>query len=86
GEYMDDRIVVIVEIEGIMRPGAVCGVLMDHATNMKKAWKVFKDNRPNLTCNGWGAHMMNIIMKDVLALDPVKDVLNSATVVKVYSQ
>ncbi|ETK77693.1 hypothetical protein L915_16072, partial [Phytophthora nicotianae] len=65
-------------------PGAVCGVVTDNEKNMKNAWKVLNDKRPNLTCNGCGAHTINLIMKDVLALEPVKDVLNCATWLSKY--
>lgn len=79
GEYMAERIEeVIQDIEVIMRPGAVCGVVTDNASNMRKAWEILMHNRPNLTCNGCGAHMMNLIMKDILGLATVTDVLDDA--------
>jgi hypothetical protein len=53
----------------------VVSIVTDNAANMKKAWKILQAKYPALIINGCGAHIMNLLVKDIVKLDRFSDII-----------
>ena len=67
----------------IERIGApkVTSVVTDTAKNMQAAWAIIEAKYPHIHCNGCAAHVMNLLIKDILSIDALKAVMTKATAV-----
>jgi hypothetical protein len=49
-------------------------VVTDNASNMQGAWKIIEEKYPKIFANGCGAHVMNLLIKDICELDRYKPI------------
>ncbi|RLN98123.1 hypothetical protein BBJ28_00016002 [Nothophytophthora sp. Chile5] len=84
-EYMAQQIEkVITDIEATIGAGKMSSIVTDNASNMKAAWDLLKQNRSELFCNGCGAHMLNLLIKDVFKIAFFAAVLEKARFMAKY--
>ncbi len=50
-------------------------VITGNASNMQGAWKIIEEKYPHFFANGCGAHVMNLLIKDICELDRYKPIL-----------
>lgn len=60
-----------------------CAVITDNAAVMRKAWKLIETQYPHISANGCSAHVMNLLIKDIMEIPAHKNVLsNAAKIIK----
>ncbi|KAG5666047.1 hypothetical protein PVAND_017768, partial [Polypedilum vanderplanki] len=50
-------------------------VVTDNASNMRAAWNLIERSYPHISCNGCSAHMINLLIKDILELEPNNNII-----------
>jgi hypothetical protein len=65
GENIFKELSEIIEEVGASK---ICSVITDNAANMKKAWELIEDKYSHIFANGCAAHMLNLLVKDILQL------------------
>ena len=58
-------------------PQQVFALVTDNAANMKSAWSKVKESYSHITPIGCAAHALNLLLKDIMALEK-KEVLFSS--------
>ena len=43
-------------------------VVTDNASNMRGAWNIIEKEYPKIYCNGCGAHVVNLLIKDICSV------------------
>lgn len=59
-------------------PNKIQAVVTDNAPNMKAAWELLKEDYPHLITYGCIAHSLNLLAKDFLKLQSVKQIIAQA--------
>lgn len=59
-------------------PYKFAGLVSDNAANMKAAWKLVEDRYPHISTYGCLAHGLNLLLQDVLKIDDIDEVMDSA--------
>jgi hypothetical protein len=62
----------------------VCSVVTDNASNMKAAWKLIKKEYPTMFANGCAAHVLNLLVKDILQISDYEETLRHAVEVSKF--
>jgi hypothetical protein len=50
-------------------------VVTDNAKNMKKTWGIISKKYPHITTYGCVAHVLNLLINDIINLDSFKDII-----------
>jgi len=80
GENIADEIIKVANELGVKK---LVAVVTDNTSNMKKSWKIIEEIYPKVFANGCGAHVMNLLIKDICELEIVSNLLQkSLSVVK----
>lgn len=56
-------------------------VVTDNASNMQGAWSEIETKHPRIFANGCGAHVLNLLVKDLCEMDQFSDVIDKAMAV-----
>lgn len=72
---------VIKQVEAATGRRQVCAVVTDNASNMKSAWKKWKEISPALICNGCAAHTLNLLLQDMFRIEIFNSVRNTAVAI-----
>jgi hypothetical protein len=59
-------------------PEKVSSVVTDNAANMQAAWELIEDNYPGIFANGCAAHVLNLLVKDILEIEEYEKTLQEA--------
>jgi hypothetical protein len=70
----------ILEVIRELGEGKCVAVVTDNAANMRGAWAIIESTFPKIHCNGCGAHVMNLLVKDICTLPIYQATLDKATV------
>ncbi|KAG5674167.1 hypothetical protein PVAND_004150 [Polypedilum vanderplanki] len=55
-----------------------CALITDNAVVMRGAWKLIESRFPHISANGCAAHVMNLLIKDIMDISIYKQVATSA--------
>ena len=66
GEEVATQISNVIEELG---PENFVSVVTDNASNMRAAWNLIEFNYPHIACNGCSAHVVNLLISDILRLE-----------------
>jgi hypothetical protein len=69
-----DEIFKVIEELG---PKKCVSVVTDNAANMRGAWDLIESKYPHIFANGCGAHVMNLLIKDICCLDNLKSIIDN---------
>ena len=72
---------VIEEVEALVGLGKIVAVVTDNASNMRGAWEIIETKNPDISCNGCGAHVANLLIKDVVNIEEVRTCLDKAAAI-----
>ena len=78
GEYIATEILKVIEELESECGKMVFGVVTDNTSNMKKAWRLKKENYPTIICYGCAAHGRNLIFCDMIKLETCKNIMKRA--------
>ncbi len=81
GPYIADQLKAVINDLG---PEKVCALVTDNAANMKVAWAHVKETYPHITTIGCAAHALNLLLKDIMALDTMNTLYETAKQVVKY--
>lgn len=82
-EAIADAICSVIEKLG---PQHFCCVITDNANVMKKSWEIIETTYPHISANGCAAHVMNLLIKDILGLyDNTETQKNAEKIIKYVS-
>jgi len=84
GKYVADAVSDVIDQVNAVGKARVCAVVTDNASNMRKSWQELWKTRPSLICNGCSAHTLNLLLQDMFAMDPLKQVLQNAVAVSKF--
>lgn len=56
-----------------------CAVITDNANVMRRAWQLIESEFPHISVNGCGAHVMNLLIKDIMEINAHKNVASNAS-------
>ena len=59
-------------------PEKVCSVVTDNASNMQAAWNLIEKEYPFMFANGCAAHVLNLLVKDILQISAYEETLRNA--------
>ena len=51
-------------------------IVTDNAANMRGAWEIIEEAYPKIYCNGCGAHVMNLLIKDICTIPKYAKILD----------
>lgn len=73
GIYMKDIIVNVLKDFGEFK---FSSIVTDNASNMKVAWNLIQNDYPHISCYGWVAHGLNLLVQDITTkLESLKEVV-----------
>ncbi|KAK3910097.1 Zinc finger BED domain-containing protein 4 [Frankliniella fusca] len=75
-EYLSGELLKVITKVGPEKVTALC---TDNASNMRKAWEKIEEKYPHITCYGCSPHVLNLLSKDILKLESIKDVVKNST-------
>jgi len=81
GQNIANGISTIIDAIGFQR---VTAIVTDNAPNMQFAWRLLEEQYPGLVCNGCGAHVVDLLVRDVCELPENKDVLTKVQEVTAF--
>ncbi len=81
GPYIAEELKAVINDLG---PEKVCALVTDNAANMKVAWAHVKETYPHITTIGCAAHALNLLLKDVMALNTMNTLYQTAKQVVKY--
>ncbi len=76
GEAIAEEICRVINAVG--GPEKVAGVVTDNAANMQRAWGIIERRYPNVYCNGCAAHVLNLLIGDIVRLEEYQSALEGA--------
>jgi hypothetical protein len=66
----------ILEVINELGVAKCVSVVTDNAANMRGAWDIIEATFPHIFANGCGAHVMNLLIKDICELETYRDTLS----------
>ena len=77
-EYIATEILTVIEKLESECGKMVFGVVIDNASNMKKAWRLIEEKHPAVICYECTARGLNLIFCDMIKLETCKNILKRA--------
>jgi hypothetical protein len=59
-------------------------VITDTANVMKAAWRIIEEKYPNIACFGCTSHILNLLVKDILKINDIKNIADNAKALVKY--
>jgi hypothetical protein len=78
---MADMIIEVIQELGIEK---CIAVVTDNAANMQASWNIIESRYPHISCNGCGAHAINIFIKDVCKINVFEDTLEKVSFISKF--
>lgn len=66
----------IMDVINLLGEAKCVSVVTDNASNMRGAWDIIEDKYPHIFANGCGAHVMNLLIKDICEIERYQDTLS----------
>jgi ABC-type dipeptide/oligopeptide/nickel transport system ATPase component len=71
-------------IEELGGENKVSAVLTDNASVMQVAWDIIEQTYPTIFCNGCAAHVLNLLIQDICAVEEFEDIIEKAIDISVF--
>lgn len=68
----------IIQVIEELGPRKFVGVVTDNANNMRGAWKIIESTYPHIACNGCSAHVVNLLISDILHLETFASIVKDS--------
>jgi hypothetical protein len=73
--WVAEKIIQQMNIIGVDKFSAV---ITDTASVMKAAWRIIEEKYPSIICLGCNSHILNLLISDILKIDQIKTIVESA--------
>ena len=81
GRYIADGLKETIEELG---PENFCAITTDNASYMKSSWNEVQAEYPLIDCIGYGSHMINLLVEDIMAIPAIHEAFNAIKEVNKY--